>query len=511
MSLQRIISLPGVKRDGTDLDGNYYSDATWCRFQRGLPRKIGGYRAANNSLTGISRALFTQSKDGNQYFHSGHGNGVEQFLLTPTGAGSLVADRTPAGYVGSDTRSWQFDGQYDNTSSKSVLVAHSGNNVLNPSDTTNYPIYSGDMYASSALVVNTLNANLPAGGVSGGIVSLAPYMIAYGSDGFWANSVSGKPLDFTNTGSQATQITHQKIIKGLPLRGGGGYSPAGLFWSIDSVIRSNFTGGSTVFQHDQLTTQSSIISDRSVIENDGIYYWCGVDRWLMYNGVIQEIPNNLNLNWFFDGLNREHAGKVFATKVPRYGEIWWCYPRGNATECSHAVIYNYREKTWYDTPLPSSGRSAAAQAENVIGGVMTSWVPNLSSAYDFWQHETGTDELNGSVVNAINSNFTTATMTMLSSEQPSGEGLSIGPMLPDFVQTGDMTVKALKWNNPKDGPYEGGTYTIYANPANAYQQITPMKETAKILQLQFESNVQGGDYQMGQTMAYIEKDGNKDL
>lgn len=41
-----IRSKPGIKRDGTQFDGDYYTDAEWCRFQRGLPRKIGGYVAS---------------------------------------------------------------------------------------------------------------------------------------------------------------------------------------------------------------------------------------------------------------------------------------------------------------------------------------------------------------------------------------------------------------------------------------------------------------------------------
>ena len=100
------------------------------------------------------------------------------------------------------------------------------------------------------------------------------------------------------------------------------------------------------------------MSSQCVIEYDGIYYWCGVDRFLMFNGVVREVPNSLNLNWFYDNLNFNQRQKVFAVKVPRWGEIWWCYPRGNATECTHAVIYNVRENTWYDCELPNDGRSA---------------------------------------------------------------------------------------------------------------------------------------------------------
>jgi hypothetical protein len=46
MPLQPMVlkSLPGIKRDGTKFEGEYYVDGQWVRWQRGLPRKIGGYQ-----------------------------------------------------------------------------------------------------------------------------------------------------------------------------------------------------------------------------------------------------------------------------------------------------------------------------------------------------------------------------------------------------------------------------------------------------------------------------------
>lgn len=35
---------PGIKRDGTTFESREFSDGEWCRFQRGVPKKIGGYR-----------------------------------------------------------------------------------------------------------------------------------------------------------------------------------------------------------------------------------------------------------------------------------------------------------------------------------------------------------------------------------------------------------------------------------------------------------------------------------
>lgn len=55
------LSLPaGIKRDGTIFETNEYSDGVWCRFQRGQPKKMGGYRQIFNTHVGIYRGMIVQ-------------------------------------------------------------------------------------------------------------------------------------------------------------------------------------------------------------------------------------------------------------------------------------------------------------------------------------------------------------------------------------------------------------------------------------------------------------------
>ena len=551
MALTRIQSAPGVQRDGTMLAAQAYTDAQWCRWQRGLPRKMGGYKVTEQYLVDISRALFSQAQSGFRYITSGNAKGLDQFTIDNSGVSSTVSNPTfPATTnptttglpVGEQINSWQFDSQYDNATNQSLLFSFCGQNLLDPTNAANFPVYCQPIYTPGAAPTQvagygtgsdghggTQQALFP-NGISGGLVSLAPYMFVYGNNGFVAWSSPGYPTDFTGVSQGslfvgATEITNQKIIKGLPLRGGGGLSPNGLFWSVDSLVRATFIGITNgTFQFDQITTQSSILSDRCVIENDGTFIWAGVDRFLQYNGVVQEIPNPYNSNWFYDNINQTYAGKSFVMKIPRYGEIWFCYPRGTNTECSHAVIYNYREKTWYDTALPNFGRSSGLHADNFVGNIMGGILPYTSSVtgtptvyYNLWEHEQGTDEINGTIPVAVPSSFTTAPITSFDSQPPSDNGVSIGVMQPDFIQSGDMTVTAIKQNNAKDDPYTGGTYTIFANPdaqatltQQSIAQLTPMKETAKIIRLQFSSNVIGGNYQMGKIMLDMDPDGTRD-
>jgi hypothetical protein len=350
------MSKPGIKRDGTKFEGDQYVDGQWVRFQRGLPRKIGGYRSINKFLRGLPRALHEYTQDLLTYIHAGSSDRLERFFIDATYNTSVITDRTPSsGFTTADANMWQFATAYDTTNGNQIVAQVAPNlNCICNSD--GGALFVGNLLGTTALTQVTL---VPANfSVTGGVVTLPPYTFAFGNDGYAAWSVPNKPNDFTGSGAGNAYITGQKIVKAMPLRGGPGNSPSGLFWSADSLIRGTYIGGTAVFQFDTISAQSSILAANSVIEYDGIFYWIGTDRFLTFNGVVREVENNLNLNFFFDNLNYAQRQKVFAYKVPRFGEIWWCFPFGDSIEPNHAVIYNVRENTWYDTELPNGGRGA---------------------------------------------------------------------------------------------------------------------------------------------------------
>lgn len=494
-------SLPGIKRDGTRFDGDIYTDGQWVRFQRGLPRKIAGYRSISKYLAEVSRGFSAFPSQALAYCHSGSKSYLQRFTVDTDGNSSVMTNRTPAGLTVSDNNAWMFDYIYDSSTSQNSIVAHVAPNLASQTNDTGGAIYYGDLTGTAALTTVTL----PAGAnVTGGVVALHPYLFYYGSAGIIGWSVAGDPTDLTGAGSGVARVWGQKIIKGVPLRAGAGSAPAGLFFAYDAVIRSSFTGGSTVFQFDTIASDTSIMSPNSVVDYDGIIFWAGVDRFLMFNGVVREVPNTYNTNWFFDGLNREQAQKVFAFKVPRYGEIWWCYPRGSATECTHAVIYNVRENYWYDTELPNSGRSTGTFT-NFFAAPMMTGVQATADGYKTWLHERGTDEIDGSTVNPIPSFFETADLSAIAKGEDAE--LRITRIEPDFVQTGDMTVQIIGRANAKAPEIEGPVMTFPADASVPFEQIVNLKEIRRELRARFTSNVVGGDYQTGQIIAYV---GNAD-
>lgn len=397
----QVRSQPGIKRDGTKLDSDLYVDGEWVRFQRGLPRKVGGYRSINKYVEGLPRAIHEYTQDNLTYLHLGSAQSVERLYIDGSFNTSVVSDRTPtAGFTASAQNMWQFAAAYD-TSNGNQIVAQVAPNLDCICNSVGGEIFTGDLLGTGALVeVPAINkpANFNA---TGGVVSLAPYTFAYGNDGYVAWSVPNAPDDFVGSGSGNAYIASQKIIRAMPLRGGPGNSPSGLFWSADALIRASFIGGTATFQFDTISTQSSILSSNCVIEYDGIFYWIGTDRFLMFNGVVREIPNDVNLNFFFDNLNEAQRQKVFALKVPRFGEIWWCFPKGSSTEPNHAIIYNVRENTWYDTPLPNGGRGAGIFPTVFSRPIMTGVAPQSFIATDVTVDDDGAGYTAGDVLTVV--------------------------------------------------------------------------------------------------------------
>ena len=368
-------------------------------------------------------------------------------------------------------------------------------------------VLSNNATANGTNITLTFDNNIS---ISGGVVMLYPYLFVYGNYGLIQNCSAGNFNNWTSADANANNVASTKIIKGLPLRGGT-TSPSGLFWSLDSVIRVTYApqtvGTSTLYwRYDLITQQSSIMSSQCVIEYDGIYYWCGTDRFLMYNGVVQEIQNTQNMNWFFDNINISQRQKVWVSKVPRWGEIWWFYPRGDSTECNDAIIYNVRDKCWYDAGLADGATRSAGYFSEVFRKPI--WAGNTTNAvnnYTLWVHEQGTDQVYLNNVNAINSSFETNVLGiangLVGNAQGAGDNLwtRIDRVEPDFIQNGTMSMIVT-----------GKGFADDIDTASEPKLFDPttlkidLKEQRREMRLRFTSNVVNGDYFMGRIVLNIE-------
>lgn len=511
MALIRILSAPGIQRDGTRFDSDAYTEGTWCRFNRGRPQKMGGYREMSRGFASIGRGMHMDTVGSSGYVHVGTSSLLQRLSFNvQTGVASAVTDRTPAGFATSANNLWQFDSEFDTGTNLNYMLAHAAPNMADIANDTAAPVYFGTTTSVAALTPITSSS------VSGGLVVLHPYNVIFGSDGYLAWSEAGRPTSFVGVGATGVRPTADKIVRGLPLRAGPSNSPAGLFWSLNSLCRLMFVGGSSIFSFDTITSGTSIMSAASVIEHNGTYYWISLGGFMMFNGVIRDIDNDFNEQWFLHNVNMTHAQKIFATKVPCFGEIWWCYPRGSATECDHAIVFNYQKGFWFDTPLHGNGRSSAVYEQVFPYPLMTDAGLNSSARYSLWQHEFGKNEISGVTPTtlAIKSSFRTNQISVITpSERGPGESteLNVRIVEPDFDNVGELRMRVFGAPNAMMAtPVQLGSDIIIPEPGTGSIDELPVPNvTQSLLQFEFESNVVDGDYTMGKVLADVEPEGTR--
>lgn len=345
--------------------------------------------------------------------------------------------------------------------------------------------------------------------VSGGACMLYPYLFVYGNNGLIQNCSAGDFNNWVGADANANNVSATKIVKGIALRGGT-TSPAGLFWSLDQLTRVTYApttvGTSTLYwRYDIISTQTSIMSSQCVIEYDGIIYWVAVDRFLMYNGVVQEVANNTNINFFFDNINYSQRQKVWAAKIPRWGEIWWFYPSGDATECNNAIIFNVRDQVWYDAGFaPGAARSAGVFSEVFHYPIWGGNVANTESKYTLWQHETGSNQIYLTNVDAVQSFFETNNIGWVTGGpgqdqvQGANRWMRIERMEPDFVQSGDMSLVVTGKGYADDVDVDSDPYVFSPTTLKV-----DMREQRREMRLRFESNTFNGNYETGKILISV--------
>jgi len=476
---------PGIKRDVTNFSSPYWIDGKWCRFYDGMPRKIDGYSQLD-IVANVPRGTYVVPISPNFNVYLGDSDNLKFLPIDQNGQplGALV-DRTPILFAGNAYNIWTFDTMFSTVDNESILIAHAAPNLFSIDSNVESPIYYGDSFGVAPLVETGLS-------VSGGIVVLHPYLFMYGNDGEIAWSMANDPTTIMDS----ARVTGRKVVAGFATRGGN-TSPAGIFWSLDSVIRATQVGTSDIeFSFDTVTSDSSILSSRGIVEYDGQYYWAGVDRFLVYNGIVQELPNQLNHNFFFENLNYNQRQKVWATKETQWGEIWWFFPKGSSEECNHAVIYNVREQTWYDTPV---NRGSGYFEQTFSYPIWTDTV-NSGAGYPVWIHGIGFDQNVNGTLTAIDSYVESGNIAWCGTS-PNGQNQEVDRWVylyrfePDLLQSGDMSLIVNGRKYARSSVESSSPYSF----SDTTEKID-LREQRREMTLKLESNAVGGFYQLGRCL-----------
>lgn len=511
----------GIQRDGTRYDSKNYIDGQWCRFYEGDPRKIGGYEVVDNGTAQIIRSLFTVPRPNSIDLYVGRASSVSFINFDLIGNNGSEQDRTPTTlFEPHASNTWTFDLFTASTAGavSSVIVAAVTRNANDISSTHQGPIFHGNAATTTPLVPILDSLGDPVL-CSGGVLFVSPVMVAYGNDGLMRWSKEGEITDWPALNvipANFLVVANTKIVHAERTRGGG--APTLLLWSLNSLSRATYTKVEALktFIYDIVEDGISIMSANSVVKYNQMFFWPGTDQFYFYNGIVQKLPNTMNNDWFFQNVNLTYRSKIWGMAIPRFGEIWWFYPRGESTECNAVIIFNVESQCWYDSfinrsagvqasifpyPLMADSQTIRMVVPDPDAGIPPDNKPvyKFGDVYPIWAHEKGYDEVQGNNISAINSYFETHRFDLWSGDGTTSNFIRNRRIAPDFVQIGDMTatIKSQTYaNSPvvSDGPYS----------FNSSSEKIDFATQGGIVSFLFRSNEAGGFYQGGKILYFYD-------
>lgn len=397
---------PGIQRNAGDFQDEYCIDGQYIRFVNGKIRKMKGQKEIHNPIGIIPTFL-------DMYF-----NGTNPVLIYTTidqinrcilnnELSNVTDDRRVLNGLGGDTsRTWQSAKFIKNGISHIALLStFNGNNMLS---NQNGALFWKSIIDDNADFVSYEDGLIPGNDeniVSGGIIYSSPCLYLYGNNGTILRSKTSDPLDFNSEGdsdADSYKISENKLLFGASIRGGTN-APTFLFWTQNAVIYlTNIADGSNPnspieFQREEITTNSSVMSPKSIVQYDSLFFWLGTDRAFVYNGIVEAIKNDVNFEWFLENVDLNKREKIFGYKIARYGEIRWAYPekryRNRAdVGCTRELVYNVRENSWYDTTMQRDCVTIYEPTGDIFsfGDSCRNYIYNPNAPYKaIWKQETG--------------------------------------------------------------------------------------------------------------------------
>jgi len=197
----------------------------------------------------------------------------------------------------------------------------------------------------------------PGGGGDATIITNAPsalasfvtderIIVAIGSDGNPRN-VAWCDQDARTTWTSTA--TNQAGDLNLTTKGvgmcGGRVRGGGLIWTTDDLHLMRYIGFPDIYGIERVGNDCGIISRHAFSILDSKAFWMGLNSFYVWAGYVETLPCDVGDD-VFTNINQTHRGKVWTLHNPQFGEVFWFYPRGAATECSHYVSFNYRENHW---------------------------------------------------------------------------------------------------------------------------------------------------------------------
>ena len=388
----------------------------------------------------------------------GYGYGVGQFGGTVQGSatstlnGAIVAADTTISLADSQnftTAGKALIGNFasGNYASTSELISYTGNSDAAPGNlTTVSRSQSGTTAPSNTSSGTTVTQSTDWSGYGDPVVATTTTL----EPGLWSLSSFGEVL-VASIFNGKTFTGSQRLQDGTKIMGAISAKENILVWTDNALYTMKFVGAPFTFGFEQVGTNCGLIGKNAAIEIDGVAYWMGSNGFFSFDGTVNTLPCSVE-DYVYDDVDTTKGQQVNAGINNLFTEVTWWYPTAGSDFNNRYVVYNYGQTnqqvpmgnwytgtntnsirtTWMDTsvypqPYATAFNSSKTGTFPVIGGET-----GLGQSV-FFEHETGTDQVNPDGSTTALTSFVESFDFALQTDQGIGEYfLSMGRFLPNF-------------------------------------------------------------------------------
>jgi hypothetical protein len=325
----------------------------------------------------------------------------------------------------------------------------------------------------------------------------------------------------------------QRLADGSQIRGAIRGRDAIYVWTDTALFTQRFVGQPFTFAFAQVGTNCGLVGQNACVEVDGAAYWMSENGFFRYAGKLESLPCLVE-DHVYDDINLESGNQMVSAGLNNlFGEVMWFYPTASSSVVNRMVAYNYFDSS-PQRPVWTNGTLARTmwQDSAVFGNPhATSYESGTDTSFDvvgntdgrtiYYQHETGTDQVQGGTTTAITANISsgdfditqaraqgTGQATGVATFRGDGEFImKIRRFIPDFIsQTGNTRVTLNLRNYPNDtqsgsalGPFDISSST----------QKVDTRARARAIALKIENTSTNQSWKLGTFRLDTQPDGRR--
>ena len=362
----------------------------------------------------------------------------------------------------------------DNFGDKAICLIHdsavfSWDSAATNAETTRATIITGAPTASRHMVVSTPDRHLVFYGTETtiGTPTTQDDMFIRFSD---QEDINTYTPTATNTAGT------QRLADGSQIRGAIRGRDAIYVWTDTALFTQRFVGQPFTFAFAQVGTNCGLAGQNACVEVDGAAYWMSENGFFRYAGKLESLPCLVE-DFVYDNINLESGNQMVSAGLNNlFGEVIWFYPTTGSSVVNRQVTYNYFDSS-PQRPVWTVGSLARTMWEDsaVFGKphaleydatTDTSFdvVGNTEGRTIYYEHETGTDQVQGGTTTAILGSIESGDYDITAQRAPTGQQTGIATFrgdgeflmkirrfIPDFIsQTGSTRITLNLRDFPND-------------------------------------------------------------